>query len=156
MFYPLALNGSLDCFSSLQLLLWSVFNLLFFFSPSPLPFFLLFTPLFFWLQLFPPSPCCSLPLLFPYVFHPTLHFLPHMVSCVCNVTKSVPAEARSRLLLKCSKCGVISSTAMSSSTASSAMLVHLHLSFSSSLVFSVPFPPIILFSISVRLISGWW
>ncbi|XP_028284214.1 adhesion G protein-coupled receptor B2 isoform X8 [Parambassis ranga] len=33
----------------------------------------------------------------------------------------VPAEARSRLLLKCSKCGVISSTAMSSSTASSAM-----------------------------------
>ncbi|XP_036000862.1 adhesion G protein-coupled receptor B2 isoform X10 [Fundulus heteroclitus] len=33
----------------------------------------------------------------------------------------VPAEARSRLLLKCSKCGVISSTAMSSSTARSAM-----------------------------------
>ncbi|CAI5690277.1 unnamed protein product [Oreochromis niloticus] len=33
----------------------------------------------------------------------------------------VPAEARSRLLLKCSKCGVISSTAMSNSTASSAM-----------------------------------
>ncbi|XP_042292618.1 adhesion G protein-coupled receptor B2 isoform X13 [Thunnus maccoyii] len=33
----------------------------------------------------------------------------------------VPAEARSRLLLKCSKCGVISSTALSSSTASSAM-----------------------------------
>ncbi|XP_053717354.1 adhesion G protein-coupled receptor B2 isoform X19 [Synchiropus splendidus] len=33
----------------------------------------------------------------------------------------VPPEARSRLLLKCSKCGVISSTAMSSSTASSAM-----------------------------------
>uniref|UniRef100_A0A671TT63 Adhesion G protein-coupled receptor B2 n=1 Tax=Sparus aurata TaxID=8175 RepID=A0A671TT63_SPAAU len=33
----------------------------------------------------------------------------------------VPAEARSRLLLKCSKCGVISSTAMSSATASSAM-----------------------------------
>ncbi|XP_034092623.1 adhesion G protein-coupled receptor B2 isoform X15 [Gymnodraco acuticeps] len=33
----------------------------------------------------------------------------------------VPAEARSRLLLKCSKCGVISSTAMSSQTASSAM-----------------------------------
>ncbi|XP_023201222.1 adhesion G protein-coupled receptor B2 isoform X2 [Xiphophorus maculatus] len=33
----------------------------------------------------------------------------------------VPAEAGSRLLLKCSKCGVISSTAMSSSTASSAM-----------------------------------
>ncbi|XP_061838425.1 adhesion G protein-coupled receptor B2 isoform X11 [Nerophis lumbriciformis] len=33
----------------------------------------------------------------------------------------VPVEARSRLLLKCSKCGVISSTAMSSSTASSAM-----------------------------------
>uniref|UniRef100_A0A8C8DHU4 Adhesion G protein-coupled receptor B2 n=1 Tax=Oryzias sinensis TaxID=183150 RepID=A0A8C8DHU4_9TELE len=33
----------------------------------------------------------------------------------------VPTEARSRLLLKCSKCGVISSTAMSSSTASSAM-----------------------------------
>ncbi|XP_028316870.1 adhesion G protein-coupled receptor B2 isoform X2 [Gouania willdenowi] len=33
----------------------------------------------------------------------------------------IPAEARSRLLLKCSKCGVISSTAMSSSTASSAM-----------------------------------
>ncbi|XP_037391219.1 adhesion G protein-coupled receptor B2 isoform X4 [Pygocentrus nattereri] len=32
-----------------------------------------------------------------------------------------PLEARSRLLLKCSKCGVISSTAMSSSTASSAM-----------------------------------
>ncbi|XP_061521674.1 adhesion G protein-coupled receptor B2 isoform X5 [Phycodurus eques] len=33
----------------------------------------------------------------------------------------VPVEARSRLLLKCSKCGVISSTALSSSTASSAM-----------------------------------
>uniref|UniRef100_A0A8P4KE95 Adhesion G protein-coupled receptor B2 n=1 Tax=Dicentrarchus labrax TaxID=13489 RepID=A0A8P4KE95_DICLA len=33
----------------------------------------------------------------------------------------VPAEARSRLLLKCSKCGVISSTALSSATASSAM-----------------------------------
>nr|XP_054600225.1 adhesion G protein-coupled receptor B2 isoform X4 [Nothobranchius furzeri] len=33
----------------------------------------------------------------------------------------VPMEARSRLLLKCSKCGVISSTALSSSTASSAM-----------------------------------
>ncbi|KAM3858656.1 adhesion G protein-coupled receptor B2 [Diretmus argenteus] len=33
----------------------------------------------------------------------------------------VPAEARSRLLLKCSKCGVISSTALSSSTARSAM-----------------------------------
>ncbi|XP_058476055.1 adhesion G protein-coupled receptor B2 isoform X14 [Solea solea] len=33
----------------------------------------------------------------------------------------IPADARSRLLLKCSKCGVISSTAMSSSTASSAM-----------------------------------
>ncbi|XP_012773675.1 brain-specific angiogenesis inhibitor 2 isoform X3 [Maylandia zebra] len=33
----------------------------------------------------------------------------------------VPAEARSRLLLKCSKCGVISSTVMSNSTASSAM-----------------------------------
>ncbi|XP_075305129.1 adhesion G protein-coupled receptor B2 isoform X3 [Odontesthes bonariensis] len=33
----------------------------------------------------------------------------------------VPAEGRSRLLLKCSKCGVISSTAMSSSTASNAM-----------------------------------
>ncbi|KAJ0054867.1 hypothetical protein NL108_006316, partial [Boleophthalmus pectinirostris] len=33
----------------------------------------------------------------------------------------VPAEAGSRLLLKCSKCGVISSTAMSSATASSAM-----------------------------------
>ncbi|CAL8297606.1 unnamed protein product [Lota lota] len=33
----------------------------------------------------------------------------------------VPMEARNRLLLKCSKCGVISSTAMSSSTASSAM-----------------------------------
>ncbi|XP_041868158.1 adhesion G protein-coupled receptor B2 isoform X4 [Melanotaenia boesemani] len=33
----------------------------------------------------------------------------------------VPVEARSRLLLKCSKCGVISSTAISSSTASSAM-----------------------------------
>ncbi|XP_069033094.1 adhesion G protein-coupled receptor B2 isoform X4 [Embiotoca jacksoni] len=33
----------------------------------------------------------------------------------------VPAEARSRLLLKCSKCGVISSAALSSSTASSAM-----------------------------------
>ncbi|XP_048057495.1 adhesion G protein-coupled receptor B2 isoform X8 [Megalobrama amblycephala] len=32
-----------------------------------------------------------------------------------------PLEARSRLLLKCSKCGVISSTALSSSTASSAM-----------------------------------
>ncbi|XP_067361388.1 adhesion G protein-coupled receptor B2 isoform X16 [Channa argus] len=32
-----------------------------------------------------------------------------------------PAEARSRLLLKCSKCGVISSTALSSATASSAM-----------------------------------
>ncbi|XP_057683325.1 adhesion G protein-coupled receptor B2 isoform X16 [Corythoichthys intestinalis] len=33
----------------------------------------------------------------------------------------VPVEARSRLLLKCSKCGVISSAALSSSTASSAM-----------------------------------
>ncbi|KAK7898710.1 hypothetical protein WMY93_019563 [Mugilogobius chulae] len=33
----------------------------------------------------------------------------------------VPTEAGSRLLLKCSKCGVISSTAMSSATASSAM-----------------------------------
>ncbi|XP_077599019.1 brain-specific angiogenesis inhibitor 2 isoform X17 [Stigmatopora nigra] len=33
----------------------------------------------------------------------------------------VPMEARSRLLLKCSKCGVISSAALSSSTASSAM-----------------------------------
>ncbi|XP_049607318.1 adhesion G protein-coupled receptor B2 isoform X3 [Syngnathus scovelli] len=33
----------------------------------------------------------------------------------------VPVEAHSRLLLKCSKCGVISSTALSSSTASSAM-----------------------------------
>ncbi|CAF99436.1 unnamed protein product, partial [Tetraodon nigroviridis] len=33
----------------------------------------------------------------------------------------VPAEANSRLLLKCSKCGVISSTAMSTATASSAM-----------------------------------
>eukprot|EP00066_Takifugu_rubripes_P005198 XP_003969088.2 PREDICTED: brain-specific angiogenesis inhibitor 2 [Takifugu rubripes] len=33
----------------------------------------------------------------------------------------VPAEASSRLLLKCSKCGVISSTAMSTATASSAM-----------------------------------
>ncbi|XP_067112421.1 LOW QUALITY PROTEIN: adhesion G protein-coupled receptor B2 [Osmerus mordax] len=33
----------------------------------------------------------------------------------------LPVEARSRLLLKCSKCGVISSTALSSSTASSAM-----------------------------------
>nr|XP_020442052.1 adhesion G protein-coupled receptor B2-like [Monopterus albus] len=33
----------------------------------------------------------------------------------------VPAEARSRLLLKCSKCGVISSTALSSSTANSTM-----------------------------------
>ncbi|KAM8839833.1 adhesion G protein-coupled receptor B2 isoform 5-T5 [Spinachia spinachia] len=33
----------------------------------------------------------------------------------------VPAEARSRLLLKCSKCGVISSPALSSSIASSAM-----------------------------------
>ncbi|XP_028820582.1 adhesion G protein-coupled receptor B2 isoform X3 [Denticeps clupeoides] len=32
-----------------------------------------------------------------------------------------PLEVRSRLLLKCSKCGVISSTALSSSTASSAM-----------------------------------
>ncbi|XP_073714368.1 adhesion G protein-coupled receptor B2 isoform X3 [Misgurnus anguillicaudatus] len=32
-----------------------------------------------------------------------------------------PVEARSRLLLKCSKCGVISSTALSSSTARSAM-----------------------------------
>ncbi|XP_016385862.1 adhesion G protein-coupled receptor B2 isoform X2 [Sinocyclocheilus rhinocerous] len=32
-----------------------------------------------------------------------------------------PLEARSRLLLKCSKCGVISSTALSSSTASNAM-----------------------------------
>uniref|UniRef100_A0A672QN49 Adhesion G protein-coupled receptor B2 n=1 Tax=Sinocyclocheilus grahami TaxID=75366 RepID=A0A672QN49_SINGR len=32
-----------------------------------------------------------------------------------------PLEARSRLLLKCSKCGVISSTALSSSAASSAM-----------------------------------
>ncbi|XP_052433000.1 adhesion G protein-coupled receptor B2-like [Carassius gibelio] len=32
-----------------------------------------------------------------------------------------PLEARNRLLLKCSKCGVISSTALSSSTASSAM-----------------------------------
>uniref|UniRef100_A0A3B1JDD1 Adhesion G protein-coupled receptor B2 n=1 Tax=Astyanax mexicanus TaxID=7994 RepID=A0A3B1JDD1_ASTMX len=34
--------------------------------------------------------------------------------------RAPPLEARSRLLLKCSKCGVISSTAMSSSTASSA------------------------------------
>ncbi|XP_075867468.1 adhesion G protein-coupled receptor B2 isoform X11 [Nelusetta ayraudi] len=33
----------------------------------------------------------------------------------------VPADGRNRLLLKCSKCGVISSTAMSSATASSAM-----------------------------------
>ncbi|XP_068188956.1 adhesion G protein-coupled receptor B2 [Antennarius striatus] len=33
----------------------------------------------------------------------------------------VPVEAHSRLLLKCSKCGVISSTALSSATASSAM-----------------------------------
>ncbi|XP_057210063.1 adhesion G protein-coupled receptor B2 isoform X8 [Triplophysa rosa] len=32
-----------------------------------------------------------------------------------------PLEARSKMLLKCSKCGVISSTALSSSTASSAM-----------------------------------
>uniref|UniRef100_A0AAV2K7R7 Adhesion G protein-coupled receptor B2 n=1 Tax=Knipowitschia caucasica TaxID=637954 RepID=A0AAV2K7R7_KNICA len=35
--------------------------------------------------------------------------------------QSVPAEAGSRLLLKCSKCGVISSSSMSSTTASSAM-----------------------------------
>lgn len=48
-------------------------------------------------------------------------------ACVCIGSWSPPLEARSRLLLKCSKCGVISSTALSSSTASSAMLVSFHI-----------------------------
>lgn len=74
-------------------------------------------------------------------------------TCVRSRVRSVPAEASSRLLLKCSKCGVISSTAMSTATASSAMLVHLHLFLSfhsfSLLFFSVlhllnPLPSILL------------